>query len=461
MTKRKLILFPVTDIARCSGLPCCMAFKGRLLFVLLLSLASALRPVFAERYALLIGVGEFPAQGTDISLPGIDKDLQMMRELMLKLEVPPGNITQLHNAQATTVAVVRHLIKAAGQLTHNDQLFLYISTHGGQIKNTGDDHEADGFDEFLAFYDLETVPDATTTNELDLIGILRDDDFGRLLAGIRAKTTLIIDSCASASAHKSLVLNGTQKLKAVGKFLTASWLRSADAVLTNGEEKPRYDTAPNLLVMAAAQDYQEAAATDTGSSYTTALSQVWDKLPVKTAFCWHKFAYSYVREVVRHPQKPELTGAFNAANQSLIATDKTLTAIENFNQCFDVEGETNAVSDEIFFKTGNDRSLRLNEEIVPAVNLQLYVQTAESVDRLKLRGENNSLLPVKQKMKDWAELLEREALARDIGPDVNTFLAVRLPGQKQSTPFLLSRPGWANSITRYGSGFSSAIARLK
>lgn len=293
----------------------------------------------ADNYALLIGVGEFPrVQDSAINLPGIDVDLDKMQQMVTRLGVPQKNITRLFNAGATLGHVTQALRDHARRLDADDRLYLYMTTHGGQITNFSDDPEADGLDEFLVFHDLKMVPepDPDTDATQTLEGVLLDDDLGLLLADIKATTIAIIDACSSATATKALNLSqATDTLTATGKFLSTWWMRKPGKRAVGVERGPYdIDARDNLVVLAASQDKQEAGASEDGSAYTNALFDALKQLPAsaQTPFCLHHHAY---REMKRLPenyfQDPALSGPFGIANRSL--HDHPTTALAAFNQC--------------------------------------------------------------------------------------------------------------------------------
>ena len=278
----------------------------------------------AENFALLVGVGEFPQidQGS-INLPGIDIDLRNMADMMERLGVPARNIQQLYNRTATRAAVVNALQQMASRLKPTDRLYVYVSTHGGQITNIGGDYEEDDLDEFLAFSDLQHVPQKSSSEAAHQVrGILLDDDFGHLLANIKATTIVIIDACASGTVTKGLgdLLSG--KISRAGKFISAGWMRQGKAFVGRAAQpKEHFDTPnrDNLIVMAASQDNEESLATPTGSHYTNALiASVEASNAVLTPYCLHR---TVQLELAKNPRNaartPEFEGGFGLANRLL------------------------------------------------------------------------------------------------------------------------------------------------
>lgn len=90
--------------------------------------------------------------------------------------------------QATRARVLADLKAIAGKLTKNDIFFLTYSGHGGQVPNTGNDFEPDGFDETWCLYDGELIDD-------ELYAALN-----KFQAGVRI--IVLSDSCHSGTVMR-------------------------------------------------------------------------------------------------------------------------------------------------------------------------------------------------------------------------------------------------------------------
>src|SRR5262245_61722019 len=69
------------------------------------------------------------------------------------------NVTKHLTKSATRNRVLADIKAAAAKLKKNDIFFLTYSGHGGQVPNTGNDFEPDGFDETWCLYDGELIDD--------------------------------------------------------------------------------------------------------------------------------------------------------------------------------------------------------------------------------------------------------------------------------------------------------------
>jgi hypothetical protein len=66
-------------------------------------------------------------------------------------------VTKRLTKKATRNRVLADIKAAAAKLKRNDIFFLTYSGHGGQVPNTGNDLEPDGFDETWCLYDGELI----------------------------------------------------------------------------------------------------------------------------------------------------------------------------------------------------------------------------------------------------------------------------------------------------------------
>jgi len=231
-------------------------------------------PVFSESRALLIGVGRY--QDARIrSLPGIDKDIELMRQFAVKLGYKDSQIKRLWNEEATLEnirsAIRTHLTAGVGP---QDKVLLYFSGHGSQVPDQAPIDEADAKDEVLVTYD------ASTANGLS--NVLVDDELSTLLASIASKqVTVILDSCHSGTATKSMaqlvaVSRGDYEgVSLEPKFYAYPELEALPIAKAGVTDLSFLSKAganrSNFFGLSAAKDDQYAQATPDGSLFTKAL----------------------------------------------------------------------------------------------------------------------------------------------------------------------------------------------
>lgn len=145
-----------------------------------------------ERYALLVGVEDYP--GTDNDLLGPKFDTQTIRTLLeSKFAFRPENTVVLDDQRATRNAVIRGFLEHLGTAGNGGVALFYFSGHGTRLPTNTFldgplDPEEDGRDEAIVLGDG---------------GYLLDDELGVMLDRLQADSTLVIlDSCNSGTATR-------------------------------------------------------------------------------------------------------------------------------------------------------------------------------------------------------------------------------------------------------------------
>ena len=177
-------------------------------------------------------------------------------------------VTKRLTKSATRNRVLADLKAAAAKLKKNDIFFLTYSGHGGQVPNTGNDFEPDGYDETWCLYDGELIDD-------ELYAALN-----KFAAGVRI--FVLSDSCHSgtvsarcefcgyrgdpaASAHdaarcRAARLHGSREIL---RQTPATWRRSAHDMRATG------------LLISGCQDNQTSSDGDRNGLFTATLLAVW------------------------------------------------------------------------------------------------------------------------------------------------------------------------------------------
>ena len=233
-------------------------YRNLLSYACALGLATCASVASAESRALLIGVGEY--QNPNANLPGIDLDIDIARKLAGQLGYRDSQITVLSNQDVTRENILREFNAMAQSVTGNDKVFIYYSGHGTQIPDTDGD-EKDGYDEALTLYNLGYGEDQ---------GVLIDDEINDLLRSLPSKnTTLMVDSCCSGTAVKSLQLD--QKAFPQGTSFIVKSAACPAAGSSRAFGVAEADTLDNIIYLSAAQDTQASLATNRGSVFTLAV----------------------------------------------------------------------------------------------------------------------------------------------------------------------------------------------
>ena len=138
--------------------------------------------------ALCIGINNYP--GTHMDLQGCVNDAN---DWAAALAARGFKVAKLLDDQATKAAMVKAMNDLIGKASKGDSLVITFSGHGTYQPDTDGD-EADGLDEALCPYDLQTKGEALIDDEIRQI-------FGARKSGVRI--VLISDSCHSGTVTRA------------------------------------------------------------------------------------------------------------------------------------------------------------------------------------------------------------------------------------------------------------------
>jgi hypothetical protein len=194
-------------------------------------------PVVGTKRALLIAVNTYQAVP---SLAGSLNDVAAMREVLIRRwgfdERNIRLITEQAATRAGILATLQQLVREAGP---NDTVYVHYSGHGSQVQDLNGD-EDDGLDETLVPHDGRTpgVPD------------ILDDELDSLFSRLRATSVIVLDSCHSGTATRSLEIRTRSVPRDARVDLYRSAATSTRAIVPRMEARH--------IVMSAAAANQEA-----------------------------------------------------------------------------------------------------------------------------------------------------------------------------------------------------------
>ena len=170
-----------------------------------------------ERYAILVGVGQYPNLSGSLQLNGPPNDVQLMREYLTKVEgfsedriiYLTDDGTQLP-IRADILAALENLQK---KLAAGDFVLLYFAGHGSQQPDEpGADEEPDGYDEIFLPTDVKGWDKDVGAVENAII----DDEIGEFISAYRSKDVdvwVIFDSCSSGTMTRGVGDESTRTRK--------------------------------------------------------------------------------------------------------------------------------------------------------------------------------------------------------------------------------------------------------
>lgn len=288
----------------------------RLLSLLLLGLLPLAAP--AEQRALLVGVGQYQTPGID--LPGIDLDLERMRETLIRLGFADRQIRSLADSEATSANVIAGFETWLKQgVQPGDRVVFYYSGHGSNVPDLDGDEE-DGVDEVLVTHDMRR---ARIQGRATLAGVVTDDKLAALIAAIPSKNIwLIIDACHSGTMTRSFSMKnrslGSDAVY-VKSFTYSGMPTSNQTVFARGLQR----SSENFVALSAAGDGEKAIGTSVGGVFTIGLTETIKRVAAEgksvTVTELRNQTTEYIRSKVDKDQvhHPQITGNATLASATL------------------------------------------------------------------------------------------------------------------------------------------------
>jgi hypothetical protein len=270
----------------------------------------------AEDRALLIGVGRYRMPGAN--LPGIDKDVEMMREALKLIGFRDSQIRVLADEAATLAAIQSAfetwLVQGVGP---SDRVVFYFSGHGSRMADRNGD-EPDRLDEILIPHDFEPTSG-------DPRSALVDDMLGQWLSKVPSRRVYaFIDACHSGTATKGLdedkwlPYRGMPDLPEVTTLDRPKSAQRKDLDIGDGSPSG----AANYLAVAAADDTELAQASSAGSYFTIGVLQAFRDAvkagkPLSVLDIKNVTTASIAQQAGK-PHRPQISGDLRRAGENLL-----------------------------------------------------------------------------------------------------------------------------------------------
>ncbi|MDD2634046.1 MAG: caspase family protein [Bacteroidales bacterium] len=172
------------------------------LFVSLLIIFSALY-TYAEKYALIIAIGEYDQDQTGWYPISAENDVPLIEKALSEMGFSKNNIMYLKDTAATKEGIENALLELYKKVNLGDQVVIHYSGHGQQIFDDNND-ELDGLDEALVCFNAPM----NMIDGYDGSKHFRDDELGdwitkfRIKLGIDGHILLFLDSCHSGTGTR-------------------------------------------------------------------------------------------------------------------------------------------------------------------------------------------------------------------------------------------------------------------
>ncbi|MCS6923590.1 MAG: caspase family protein, partial [Fimbriimonadales bacterium] len=163
--------------------------------------APAVRAI-GKQHAILIGINKFKHLPASLNLQYAEADVKAVQEVLTRYYgFEPEHITVLLNEQATREAIIRQfdLLVDKERFGENDQVLIYIATHGKTIK-VGQKESG-----YIVPYDAKfSLDDAKNASEIATTCVLMDDLLNRIDIAVARSVLILADSCMSGMLIRSI-----------------------------------------------------------------------------------------------------------------------------------------------------------------------------------------------------------------------------------------------------------------
>lgn len=234
--------------------------------ILLLLVCFSIQFLHAEKYALIIAVGNYPKKTGWSTISSVN-DVPLIKQTLLNQKFEEPNITLLIDEQATYAGIKEALNNLLSKIKPDDIVVIHYSGHGQQIFDDNDE-EIDGKDEALVPYDAWVRYNNNYKGEHHF----RDDELGDYITKFRNKLSkqgqllLLLDSCHSGSSTRGGKARGSEAV-----FAPSNWQpnKSGDAsgsdMTEKTKEKLQDNAAPFVLISGASANELNYEYKGTGS----------------------------------------------------------------------------------------------------------------------------------------------------------------------------------------------------
>lgn len=159
--------------------------------------------VKAEKYALIIAIGEYDQALTGWYPISAGNDVPLIEQALVEMGFQESNIMYLRDAAATKEGIQNALATLYSKIGPGDNVVIHYSGHGHQIFDDNQE-EIDGLDEALVSYDAPM----SMKDGYDGSKHFRDDELGDWITKFRIKLgsdghiLLFLDSCHSGTGTR-------------------------------------------------------------------------------------------------------------------------------------------------------------------------------------------------------------------------------------------------------------------
>ena len=172
-------------------------------FVITLCILYSCATTAQSRRALVIGIGDYPAESGWSKING-DRDIDIVCSFLVANGFAQSDIHTLKNAEATKANIIQQFSSITQTAGEGDQIYIHFSGHGQQVTDLDGD-EDDGWDEAWIPYDAQKIfQEGVYEGENHII----DDQIYEILKNIQEKIgptgalVVVVDACHSGDSWR-------------------------------------------------------------------------------------------------------------------------------------------------------------------------------------------------------------------------------------------------------------------
>lgn len=263
----------------------------------------------ANKYALVIGIGEYP-EGSGWNKINGDKDIPIVRDILLSNGFKSEDIVELKNEGATAKSIRTAFDNLLLKANSGDVIYIHFSGHGQRVTDVHGDEE-DGFDEAWIPIDAQF---AYAKGKYEGENHILDDQLNKWLSqlrskvGVNGKISVVADACHSGGGSRDTeddveyVVRGT-----------------SDDFVIPGMTKPFSGEVGTIdwIFISACKSYQCNYEYNGIGSLTYALGQQKDNLSSTTAKQVQRSVRSTIANIIPFTQTPVLETSEEGLQQSI------------------------------------------------------------------------------------------------------------------------------------------------
>ncbi len=314
----------------------------------LIAALLAAQPAHAEQRALLVGVGQYQTAGID--LPGIDLDLERVRDTLIRMGFKDSQIRTLRDGEATLHrgdAQFRDVVEGGRAAAGPRGVLLQRARQ----QHPGPERRREGRRRRGARHHRHEA--RAVNGRATLTGVVSDDRMAQMIAAIPSRNVwIVVDSCHSGTVTRTIDLKNRSLARDkvyVKSFNYAGMPAPATkhdkpSVVTRGIKAP--GTTENFVSLTAAGDGEEAIGTSKGGVFTIGLTEAFARLAAQgktpTVAALKDEATAYIKSKVDQAQvhTPQLNGntALAGGDLKLLEQAPPSTAGPNRQKLVDLVG---------------------------------------------------------------------------------------------------------------------------